>query len=196
MEASTTPNQSTTPIADMQKAAVAQMQSIAAGTSRIIAATQARLEPLPQELKDGLDRVGRMFVWQFGFGIGLLAASVLFYLLRYEVLTYIFGSTGGLTLVTTFLKTPPLQLQKNRIDLSQWTIAYFNWLNTLIATSGVVVAMQGAGSLTWEIFRDAHTFLLSTTERTLRIIDEACEFSEAPPEQRENGPNEEPPGKQ
>ena len=138
--------------------------------------TQKSLKKLPDDFEKGLNEVRTMFWIQFGLGICLLLLSTLFYFFGHNVLTYIFGASGGVTLVAVFITTPPLRLQKNRVDLSQWMMAYFNWLNTILATNTVVQLLLQGGSLTWDTFKDIHSFLLKVTDETLKIIDERCEF--------------------
>jgi hypothetical protein len=150
------------------------------GTQSVLRSTQEALNKLPGEFERGLNRVQNMFVIQFVLGVVLLLSSIPFHILGYDVLTYIFGGAGGVTLITTFITTPPIRLQKNRVDLSQWMMAYFNWFNSLLATSGMVQLLAQGGSLTWETFRDVHTFLLDMTTKTLHLIDETCEFRVLP----------------
>jgi len=188
METSKAESQAGPSAAEMERSVKELQRTVLAGRVEIIKSTLERLEALPGELTKGLNEVARLFKVQFGAGIALLVLSVVFYMFKYEVLTYIFGATGGVTLVGTFIKTPPLQLQKNRIDLSQWMIAYFNWFNTLLGTSDLIAAMQQTGTLTWDGFRELHTFLLTTTEKTLRVIDECCEFDAARAASRQGGP--------
>lgn len=152
------------------------------GTQDIVARTQDSLKKLPEDFERGLNEVKNMFWIQFGLGIALLFLSIIFYISGFDILTYIFGASGGITLVTTFITTPPLRLQKNRVDLSQWMMAYFNWFNTSLATGAMVQQMFQQGMLTWEKFREVHNFLLETTDRTLKIIDERCEFQSLSPE--------------
>jgi hypothetical protein len=39
------------------------------------------------------------------------------------------GATGGIITILSLVKSAPVDLQKNRIDFSQWMIAYYNWIN-------------------------------------------------------------------
>lgn len=164
---------------EMMKKQTEFNMTVMTGTQDIVVRTQGSLKKLPEDFERGLNEVKNMFWIQFGLGIALLFLSIIFYISGFDVLTYIFGASGGITLVTTFIATPPLRLQKNRVDLSQWMMAYFNWFNTSLATNTMVQQMFQSRTLTWDKFKEIHSFLLETTDRTLKIIDERCEFQYA-----------------
>jgi hypothetical protein len=161
----------------MRQEQLTHMAAIASGTQQIVKHAQIALKNLPDDFHKGLDQVKNMFWIQFILGILLLLASIPLNMLGYDMLTAIFGATGGLTLVTTFITSSPLQLQKNRVALAQWVTAHFNWINTLMATSGAVQSMYDNNSLTWENFKDAHSFLLNLTTTTMHNVHDMCEFS-------------------
>lgn len=171
---------------ELMKKQVEFSMTVMKGTQDIVARTQDSLKKLPEDFERGLNEVKNMFWIQFGLGIALLFLSIVFYISGFDILTYIFGASGGITLVTTFITTPPLRLQKNRVDLSQWMMAYFNWFNTSLATGAMVQQMFQQGVLTWEKFREVHNFLLETTDKTLKIIDERCEFQSLSSGKQEN----------
>jgi hypothetical protein len=175
-------------ISKMQLDQLALMSSIFSGTQQIVSHAQTALINLPQDFHNGLDQVKNMFWIQFALGIVLLLASVPLNMLGYDITTAIFGATGGLTLITTFITSSPLRLQKNRVALAQWVTAHFNWINTLMVTSGAVQSMYDSKILTWEIFRDAHALLLNLTTTTMHNVHDMCEFDEPAVKRKRTGP--------
>ena len=152
------------------------------GTQEIIIAAQIALKKLPKEFEKGLNQVANMFWIQFCLGIFLLIASIGFQFLGFNILTYLFGATGGIVLVSTFITSSPVKLQKNRVDLAQLGIAYFNWFNALLIINQKIAVDSLNGTLTWEEFKDSQSLLLQTTERTLKNMEELCEFSKMKPD--------------
>ena len=126
----------------------------------------------------GLNLVQAMFVIQFIVGIGLLLAAVgLSINGNQNLITLILGASGGGTLIITLLHSSPEKLQKNRVDLSQWMLAYFNWVNTVYAVNGTLAQKtQNKETLTWNEIENAHNYLYNLTFNTVKIIEDYCEF--------------------
>jgi hypothetical protein len=144
-----------------------------------------RLYGLSLEIHRGLNQVKTMYWVQFVLGIALILASIAFYVVGQQTgnnqpfLTGIFGASGAITLVSTFITTPPASLQKNRVDLSQWMIAYTVWTNTFFKTTEFMPKdNDGAASSStqaWNQFKEYNNYLLEKTADLLRIIEDTCE---------------------
>ena len=134
------------------------------------------------DFKQGLKIVQWMFIIQFFTGIGLLAVAVGMTMTGKDTLIpAIVGASGGLTSVISLIYSSPMKLQKNRVDFSQWMIAYYHWINTLYSVNGYFAQKAlKRETMTWEEIRAANDYLQALTDQTLKAMEMYCEYWEEP----------------
>jgi len=152
-------------------------------SSTVIEYTTKYLTTLLKDFREGLDLVKNMFFIQFLLGVGLIISAIGASLIGQdqEILTVILGVTGGASIIIALLREPPLQLQKNRVDFSQWMMGYFNWYNTFLNTHifyGVKSTRQEQPK--WNDIKTMHDYLYDYTKNTINLMEECCEFKEIP----------------
>jgi hypothetical protein len=146
----------------------------------IVTNTSAISKELPKMIQDGLGQVQAMFWIQFGFGIFLFIVAIGLGAAGFnQVLAVIVGTTGGVTLITTLVTTPPMRLQNNRVALSQWLIAYQNWYNALSVISAFMTEEAKQNKLDFIRFQAYNDYLLRTMNTILDIIQETCKVQES-----------------
>jgi hypothetical protein len=105
-----------------------------------------------------------------------------------DAITAVLGTIGGFGLITTAILTSPMRIQKNRIDYSQWLIAYFNWISIQFSTSLVLLEKirnvhesknAGEEKYDWNSIQPIQEFLHTVCKDTIVTIEENCEFKEA-----------------
>jgi tetratricopeptide (TPR) repeat protein len=151
---------------------------------KLINTAEKYLTCLLKDIRKGLFIVQWMFVIQFIAGLGLLVyALILAAYGRNDILTLITGASGGLIAILSLVFSAPGDLQKNRIDFSQWMIAYVNWINTLYAVSGAINRKSKDNKeVQWTEIQPLQDYLTQVTANTIAIIEQNCEFSKKPNE--------------
>lgn len=137
------------------------------------------LTQLLEDFRSGLKIVQYMFIIQFLAGIGLLVYALFLYSTGKDViLTYIAGVSGGLIAILSLVFTAPSDLQKNRVDFSQWMIAYFNWINTVYAVRGAINQKTANNKeINWQEIQPLQSYLTEVTMGTITTLEQCCEFS-------------------
>jgi hypothetical protein len=144
-------------------------------------AIQNIAKDLPSIVREGLGHVKLMFYIQFAVGVALLVVSIGISAAGLDKnLSYILGAAGGLTVIGTLISAPPMRLQKNRIDLSQWIIAYQNWYNTFFVIQDLMTKDAQNGGLDFTRFKEYNDYLLETMNTILGDIEDMCEFRDRP----------------
>jgi tetratricopeptide (TPR) repeat protein len=145
----------------------------------LIETAKKYLTCLLKDFRRGLSIVQYMFIIQFFTGLGLLIYALLLAASgNTEILTYIAGATGGLIAILSLIFSAPSDLQKNRVDFSQWMIAYFNWINALYAVSGAITQKtKDMKEIKWEEIELLQDYLSKVTSSTITTIEQCCEFS-------------------
>ncbi|HVP93769.1 MAG TPA: IPT/TIG domain-containing protein [Methanoregulaceae archaeon] len=146
---------------------------------KLITTAEKYLKFLLKDIRRGLRIVQYMFVIQFIAGLSLLVyALILAANGRNDILTYITGASGGLIAILSLVFSAPGDLQKNRIDYSQWMIAYVNWINTLYAVSGAINRKSKDNKeVEWTEIQPLQDYLTKVTISTIAIVEQYCEFS-------------------
>jgi tetratricopeptide (TPR) repeat protein len=143
---------------------------------------EKHLKDLYKELSDGLEHVKWMYIILFATGIALLAVSVYSILFFDEdKMATTFLSAGiGSALLVAFLWRSPMSLQKNRVDVSQWLIAYYHWINTHFAVHSVISDRNLKGNpMKWEEMKPYFDYLNTLTVNTIDKIETYCEFKDS-----------------
>jgi tetratricopeptide (TPR) repeat protein len=150
------------------------------GSKRLVSDTTTYLSGLLRDFRIGLNMVMVMFVIQFFVGIFLLTASLYYSAIGViEIGSTILGVVGGLGLIVSMMILSPMKLQKNRVDFSQWMMAYSNWSNTFFAVNDLYArkALGEDKGLKWEDIKSLHDDLYKLTENTIVMVEKNCEFS-------------------
>ena len=151
-------------------------------TMEIVTNTQTETNDLVKSFKKGLNLVKWMFIILFGIGVILLIGAIcigaysIFYPQNVN-LTLIFAASGCITTILSLLTLSPDKLQKNRVDFSQWMIAYFNWTNTVLAASMAFTkdALEEKPK-DWEETVKIHEYLKNLSMETITIMENCCEY--------------------
>jgi tetratricopeptide (TPR) repeat protein len=145
----------------------------------LIEKAETYLTQLLEDFRNGLKIVQYMFIIQFLAGIGLLVYALFLYSTGKDaVLTYIAGVSGGLIAILSLVFTAPSDLQKNRVDFSQWMIAYFNWINTVYAVRGAINQKTANNKeINWQEIQPLQSYLTQVTKETITTLEQCCEFS-------------------
>lgn len=182
---------------------------IAEESLKTIAAYQNSLRHIPARVERGLGWVMLMFWFQFLLGFLLVAVGAFLLITNGPsrltelegIMTILFGVGGLGTMLLAFATSSPMKIQKNRIDLGQFNLASFSWLNSMLAVTAFPVARaqilahqnapagnpQPAGTaatgapadpMDWETFKAAHELNLRITKETLQLIEDLCEFGD------------------
>jgi tetratricopeptide (TPR) repeat protein len=145
----------------------------------VITSTSRYLEYLLEDFKKGLNLVKNMFFVQFILGVSLLVGAVIAAVYNNAMATAILGVTGGASILITFIRESPLQIQKNRVDFSQWMMGYFNWYNAFLETNMVLGQKASSNEkIEMEDIREIEDYLYNYTQNTIKLIEECCEFKE------------------
>lgn len=124
----------------------------------------------------GLNSAQWMFIIQFIVGTIILLGAVLLNTMGdNDLLSYILGATGGLTIVTSAIFTSPLRIQDNRVDFAQWMMAYFDWVYTFYAAQMVFAQKANDKTISeWSDVKAIHNDLHAVTRETLDQIETYC----------------------
>jgi len=106
----------------------------------------------------------------------------------------VLSTIGGTSLIVTSIMISPHKIQKNRIDYSQWMIAYFNWINSHYRVSSMILDQSQNAYLTadsnnltkdspkpqidqiWKNMKPVYTYLDQLSLNTIRYMESLCEF--------------------
>ncbi|MFA4824318.1 MAG: tetratricopeptide repeat protein [Methanoregula sp.] len=163
------------------------------GLSAVVKENQEYLSHALKDFRLGLNVSLGMYIGQFFIGVVLIAAAIYLYLLgKTDLLTYLFGG-GGVTIFVLLIFKPPQEIQKNRVDLTQWLIAYYNWNNSFLAInthlarkfshnvpseqiqkSNVISANKKIKD-EWTDLKEIIEYLGKMTYDTINIIEASCE---------------------
>jgi tetratricopeptide (TPR) repeat protein len=138
------------------------------------------LDLLLTDFRTGLDWVKNMFLIQFALGVGLIISAVIAGVAGVNnIVTAILGITGGASVIITLIREPPLQLQKNRVDFSQWMMGYFNWYNAFLETN-IFLGQKASRkeALKWDEIKAIQDHLTTNTHSTINLMEICCEFKE------------------
>lgn len=145
---------------------------------------QQKVQSLAQEylgkiLSDftfGLNSAQWMFIIQFVVGTIILLGAVLLNTMGdNDLLSYILGATGGLTIVTSAIFTSPLRIQDNRVDFAQWMMAYFDWVYTFYAAQMLFAQKADDKKISeWSDVKAIHDDLHAITREALDQIETYC----------------------
>jgi tetratricopeptide (TPR) repeat protein len=151
------------------------------GSKRLVSDTTTYLAGLLRDFRFGLNMVMAMFAIQFFVGIVILTASLYYSAIgKITPASTILGITGGLGLIVSMMILSPMKLQKNRVDFSQWMMAYSNWSNTFFAVNDLYArkALGEDKGVKWEDIKSLHDDLYKLTENTIIMVEKNCEFTE------------------
>jgi tetratricopeptide (TPR) repeat protein len=167
--------------AKVGKTLVQQKRYYVQQQQELIVTAKKYLKCLLKDFRKGLNIAQYMYIIQFSAGIGLLVyALVLAGFENDSIIVYIAGASGGLIAILSLIFSAPGDLQKNRVDFSQWMIAYFNWINTLYAVSGAINQQSDQRSKNkkeakWEEIQPLQDYLSKVTIDTITYIEQFCE---------------------
>ena len=122
--------------------------------------------------------ISAMLTGTFIVGIGLIITSIVTaYLGSNLLVSAVFAGTGGASIITSFVTIPPLQLQKSRIDFSQWVIAFYCWAEAHLNTYEFFYKKEHIAKTPFHEFKEINDYLFDLRERTLKSMEEICETS-------------------
>ncbi|WP_048149618.1 tetratricopeptide repeat protein [Methanolacinia paynteri] len=158
------------------------------GITNAVEGTQNNLSKLSKKMESSLDHVSTLFYVQFALGVFLLFLAVFlpFFGLG-DIFIGALSAVGGTALVATSITTAPGKIQKNRIDYSQWLIAYYNWIHTHHGLSsyllGEIKKSQKQADLIntgtpddWQKIEKMYKYLNEVSITTIQQMELFCEF--------------------
>ena len=151
------------------------------GSNTLLVDTTNYLSGLLWDFRIGINTVMAMFIVQFVAGLLLLLLSLYFSAIgRIPLGSTILGMAGGLGLIISMIVLSPMRLQKNRVDFSQWMMAYSNWSNTFFAVNDLYArkALGEDKGVNWDEIKGLHTDLYNLTKDTITMVEDYCEFAE------------------
>ncbi len=137
------------------------------------------LANLPLEIHKGLNEVRVMFWVQFAAGLALLFSAVALSTTQNTVGSLILGGSGAITLVTSLVVTPPLRLQNNRVDLSQWLMAFQRWFFSNYNVDNLdrkEVRKDPSLEIDWDRLTRFDDHVSKNTDTIIRLMEECCQF--------------------
>jgi len=138
--------------------------------------SQKYLGKVLRDFTFGLNSAQWMFIIQFGVGVGILSGAVWLNVTGYsDLLAYILGAVGGLTIITSAIFTSPLRIQDNRVDFAQWMMSYFDWVYTLYTAQMVLAQKADEGKAPeWVDVKPIHEDLHAITREAVNMIETYC----------------------
>lgn len=144
--------------------------------------SQKLLAALPEEVHKGLNEVRIMFLVQFTFGIALVVSAVALSFIQQSLAALILGGSGAATLVTSLIMTPPMRLQDNRVDMSQWLMAFNRWFYTTYNVDNIErKRMRYDPDLErdWRELEYYNNYVNNATRVAGQMMEDFCEFQKA-----------------
>ncbi len=119
-----------------------------------------------------------MYKVAFYLGVCLIITSIVYaFIDRSSLLSIVFGSLGIMDILVFFITKPPQNIQSSRADLAQLQAAFTNWFFDTINWNTFLQYLDRKNEVTFENVRKVSVELLSSTNKTMELIEKYCELS-------------------
>lgn len=146
--------------------------------------TEKNLGELSNNMEVDLKNVSYLIYIQFILGVLLIFAP---FFGQENIYTLLISIPGGTALIITSVLIAPNKIQKNRIDYSQWLIAYYNWINSHFNISNHLLEEAQKRRLSnpeeprptnsdWDSHEKIFNYLNEISNKTINQMEIYCEF--------------------
>lgn len=172
--------------AEIGKTLVSSKRNYYLQQKELINTANDNLKQLFKDFSFGINAVQWMYIAQFFIGIlFIISALVLAVMGNNELIAMVAGATGGIITILSLVKSAPVDLQKNRIDFSQWMIAYYNWINAMYSANAAITReTKDNQEMEWNKISPIQDYMTKLTNDTIITMDNYCSMKETKPEEQ------------